>query len=203
MCHHLAAVSPGKLFRLAVGDCRVGDLLGSVTALEIGEERTVPQAVGEMLRYCRTLDECPVEIEAHQAPFFSFHRDKSSESGCRSHRELQWNVRRNLQVATSVTGESAATAEIARIFPHNAKMLSGRYRLECNLRGSSRDASPDGQFPIWRAEPSDPCLRLEVLCSPVMVIAYSEGEADGPKADPWVTAPRVRTSEQETLEMIN
>jgi len=24
-----------------------------------------------------------------------------------------------------------------------------------------------------------------------MVIAYSEGEADGPKADPWVTAPKV------------
>src|SRR5258708_884793 len=91
MCHHLAAVSPGKLFRLPVGDCRVGDLLGSVTALEFGEKRTVPQAVGEMLRYRRAQDECPVEVEAHQAPASSLHCDNSSESGWRPHREpVQW-----------------------------------------------------------------------------------------------------------------
>jgi len=51
VCHHLATASPGKLFRLAVGNSRVGDFLGSITALEVGEERTVPQAVSEMLRH--------------------------------------------------------------------------------------------------------------------------------------------------------
>jgi hypothetical protein len=51
VCHHLATAPPGKLFRLAVGNSRVGDFLGSVTALEFGEERTVPQAVSEMLRH--------------------------------------------------------------------------------------------------------------------------------------------------------
>src|SRR6266446_7754216 len=80
MCRQLAAVSPGKLFRLAVGDGRVGDLLGSVTALQVGEECTVSQAVGEMLRYRRAQDECPVEVEAHQAPASSLHGDNSSES---------------------------------------------------------------------------------------------------------------------------
>src|SRR6267143_592322 len=86
MCHHLAAVSPGKLFRLTVGDCRVADLLGSVTVLEFGQERTVPQAVGEMLRYRRAQDNCPVEIEAHQPPASSLHSDNSTESGWRRHR---------------------------------------------------------------------------------------------------------------------
>jgi hypothetical protein len=51
VCHHLATAPPGKLFRLAVGNTRVGDFLGSITALEVGEERTVPQAVSEMLRH--------------------------------------------------------------------------------------------------------------------------------------------------------
>src|SRR5260370_10495998 len=86
MCHHLAAVSPGKLFRLTVGDCRIADLLGSVTVLEFGQERTVPQAVGEMLRYRRAQDNCPVEIEAHQPPASSLHSDNSNEFGWRRRR---------------------------------------------------------------------------------------------------------------------
>jgi hypothetical protein len=57
-----------------------------------------------MLRDRRAEDECPVEIEAHQAPVFSLHRDNSTESGWRSRREpVQWTVRRNLQVVTGVT----------------------------------------------------------------------------------------------------